>query len=85
MRTIPSPPPGVVVTDIPSLDVHQAVTWCMAELQFPVTARWLKECTNRGELQCALVAGRRRYSTASLLDFAVSLPNRKNSRKRDAS
>jgi hypothetical protein len=59
------------------MDVHQAVNWCRAELRFPVTARWLKECTNRGDLIAAIVCGRRMYSSQALYEFAVSRPHTK--------
>lgn len=77
-RTLPAPPPGVQLSPVPSMDVHQAVNWCRVELKFPVTVRWLKECTNRGELSAAIVCGRRMYSTQAVYEFAVSRPNKKS-------
>lgn len=77
----PAPPEGKQFSPVPRFRLEEAVEWCRAELQFPVTARWLKESTNRGDLEAAIVGGRRLYSQDSLWRFAISRPQRKVSRR----
>jgi hypothetical protein len=59
------------------MNVDEAVRWYKTELGVTVTPRYLKECTNVGSLRCAIVAGRRTYSSESLYDFIVTRPSRK--------
>lgn len=68
----PDPPPGVILSPIPEHDLAGATSYCNNVLRLPCTARWLKAATDRGDLACNIVGGRRLYSTQALFDLAVT-------------
>jgi hypothetical protein len=72
---VPAPPPGLALSPVPDKTVKHAVDW-YADIGVPVTARWLKTVTDRRELACRIVAGRRMYSTAELWRFITTRPTR---------
>lgn len=80
-KVLPEPPDGVSLSPVPNLNVHQAVNWYRAELGVSVTPRYLKEYTSNGALACAIIAGRRMYSTRALYDFIVTRPTKKAARR----
>lgn len=72
---IPAPPASLAVSPVPDKTVGDAVAWYHA-IGVEVTERWLKAVTDRKELMCRIVAGRRMYSTAELWRFIVTRPSR---------
>ena len=76
-KMLPAPPEGVRLSPVPNLDASQAVNWFRAELGLALTPRYLKEYTTNGALPCAIIAGRRMYSTRDLYEFIVTRPSRK--------
>jgi hypothetical protein len=73
-KTIPAPPPGLDLNEIPNKSLDEAVTWLQEKLDVEVKPRFLRDATNQGKLTCRIVAQRRRYSTAELYRFIVTLP-----------
>lgn len=73
-RTIPAPPPGLVLDEIPNKSLDDAVAWYTEMLGVEVKPRFLRNATDQGKLTCRIVAQRRRYSTAELYRFIVTLP-----------
>jgi hypothetical protein len=65
----------VVLSPVPDKTVAGAVEW-YREIGVPVTERWIKTVTDRRELMCRIVAGRRTYSTQELWRFIVTRPTR---------
>lgn len=72
---VPDPPASLSVSPVPDKTVADAVAW-YAGIGVPITERWLKTVTDRRELSCRIVAGRRMYSTAELWQFIVTRPTR---------
>jgi len=72
---VPEPPASLNVSPVPDKTVADAVAW-YAAIGVPVTERWIKTVTDRRELACRIVAGRRMYSTAELWRFIVTRPTR---------
>lgn len=72
---VPDPPAHLDVSPVPDKTVADAVAW-YAVIGVPVTERWLKTVTDRRELACRIVAGRRMYSTEELWRFIVTRPTR---------
>lgn len=72
---VPDPPAHLDVSPVPDKTVSEAVAW-YAGIGVPVTERWIKTVTDRKELMCRIVAGRRMYSTAELWRFIVTRPTR---------
>jgi hypothetical protein len=72
---VPDPPATLNVSPVPDKTVSDAVSW-YAGIGVPVTERWIKTVTDRRELMCRIVAGRRMYSTAELWRFIVTRPTR---------
>lgn len=72
---VPDPPPSLNVSPVPDKTVGDAVAW-YARIGVPVTERWIKTVTDRRELACRIVAGRRMYSTEELWRFIVTRPTR---------
>ena len=72
---IPEPPPSLAVSPVPDKTVADAVAW-YADIGVEVTERWIKTVTDRKELTCRIIAGRRQYSTSELWRFIVSRPTR---------
>jgi hypothetical protein len=72
---IPEPPASLNVSPVPDKTVADAVAW-YAGIGVEVTERWLKTVTDRKELTCRIIAGRRMYSTAELWRFIVTRPTR---------
>lgn len=84
-RVLPQPPQGVLLSEVPALTDAQACQWFAVALGLDgITPRWLKTVTESGELQCRIVARRRRYSTAELFRFIVSRPNHTAGKKATA-
>ena len=73
--SIPEPPDHLKVSPVPDKTVSDAVEW-YASIGVPVTQRWIKTVTDRKELMCRIVAGRRMYSTTELWRFIVTRPTR---------
>jgi hypothetical protein len=71
----PDPPASLPLSPVPDKTVAEAVMW-YAGIGVPVTERWIKTVTDRRELMCRIVAGRRMYSTAELWRFIVTRPTR---------
>lgn len=67
------------LSPVPTMAIDDAVLWYKTALGVTVTPRYLRECTNVGSLRCAIIAGRRRYSSQSLYEFIVTRPARKGS------
>jgi hypothetical protein len=63
------------VSPVPDKTVADAVAWYRG-IGVEVTERWLKSVTDRKELMCRIVAGRRMYSTEELWRFIVTRPTR---------
>jgi hypothetical protein len=72
---VPEPPASLEVSPIPDKTVAGAVAWYEG-IGVEVTERWLKTVTDRKELICRIVAGRRMYSTEELWRFIVTRPSR---------
>src|SRR3954469_24724878 len=72
---VPDPPAWLAVSPVPDKTVKDAVAW-YAGIGVPVTEPWLKSVTDRRELACRIVAGRRMYSTDELWRFIVTRPTR---------
>lgn len=72
---VPDPPASLDVSPVPDKTVTDAVTWYRG-IGVEVTERWLKTVTDRKELMCRIVAGRRMYSTEELWRFIVTRPTR---------
>lgn len=72
---VPDPPAHLDVSPVPDKTVADAVAW-YAGIGVPVTERWIKTVTDRRELSCRIVAGRRMYSTEELWRFIVTRPTR---------
>ncbi len=72
---VPIPPPELNVSPVPDKTVVDAVAW-YAAIGVPVTERWLKTVTDRRELTCRIVAGRRMYATSELWRFITTRPTR---------
>lgn len=72
---VPEPPDQLNVSPFPDKTVSDAVEW-YASIGVLVTERWIKTVTDRKELMCRIVAGRRMYSTTELWRFIVTRPTR---------
>ena len=72
---VPDPPASLSVSPVPDKTVTDAVDWYRS-IGVEVTERWLKTVTDRRELMCRIVAGRRMYSTQELWRFIVTRPAR---------
>lgn len=72
---VPEPPAWLSVSPVPDKTVQDAVAWYQG-IGVVVTERWLKSVTDRRELVCRIVAGRRMYSTQELWRFIVTRPTR---------
>jgi hypothetical protein len=72
---VPEPPGSLGVSPVPDKTVKDAVAW-YRDIGVEVTARYLKAATDRNELMCRIIAGRRRYSTAELWRFITTRPTR---------
>lgn len=70
---VPEPPAWLGVSPIPDKTVSDAVAW-YASIGVPITQRWVKTVTDRRQLSCRIVAGRRMYSTQELWRFIVTRP-----------
>jgi hypothetical protein len=73
--SVPEPPSRLNVSPVPDKTVSDAVTWYQG-IGVEVTQRWLKSVTDRKELVCRIVAGRRMYSTEELWRFITTRPTR---------
>ncbi|WP_302776023.1 hypothetical protein [Mycolicibacterium neoaurum] len=60
---------------MPDKTVTDAVEWYRG-IGVEVTERWLKTVTDRKELTCRIIAGRRMYATAELWRFITTRPTR---------
>lgn len=74
-----------MLSPVPNMDIPQAVEWFRTALGVSITERFIRESITRGDLACSIIAGKRTLSSQSCFEFIVTRPNRKNSRKRDAS
>lgn len=72
---VPEPPEALNVSPVPDKTLTDAVEWYRG-IGLEVTERWLKTVTDRKELTCRIVAGRRMYSTAELWRFITTRPTR---------
>ena len=72
---VPEPPTWLSLSPVPDKSVETAVNWYRG-IGVHVTERWLKSVTDRRELMCRIVAGKRCYSTAELWRFIVTRPSR---------
>lgn len=72
---VPDPPVSLPLSPVPDRTVTGAVEW-YAAIGIPVTERWLRTVTNRRELQCRIIAGRRMYATEELWRFIMTRPTR---------
>jgi len=72
---VPEPPVDLCISPVPDKTVSGAVEWYRG-IGIEVTERWLKTVTDRRELACRIVAGRRCYSTAELWRFITTRPTR---------
>lgn len=72
---VPEPPDHLNVSAVPDKTVAEVVAW-YASIGVPVTERWIKTVTDRNELMCRIVAGRRMYSTTELWRFITTRPTR---------
>lgn len=72
---VPEPPEKLNVSPIPDKTITDAVEWYRG-IGVEVTERWLKTVTDRRELMCRIIAGRRMYSTSELWRFIVTRPSR---------
>jgi hypothetical protein len=72
---VPEPPASLTVSPVPDKTVTDAVAWYRG-IGVEVTERWLKTVTDRKELTCRIVAGKRMYSTVELWRFIVTRPTR---------
>jgi len=63
------------LSPVPDKNVNDAVDW-YSRIGVQVSQRWLKSVTDRKELVCRIVAGRRYYSTEELWRFIVTRPTR---------
>jgi hypothetical protein len=79
---VPNPPTSLTVSPVPDKTVTDAVSWYRS-IGVEVTERWLKTVTDRKELMCRIIAGRRMYSTQELWRFIVTRPTRTAGAKRD--
>jgi hypothetical protein len=73
--TVPDPPASLSLSPVPDKTVADAVAW-YAGIGVLVTERWLKAVTDRKELTCRIIAGRRMYSTEELWRFITTRPTR---------
>lgn len=73
--SVPEPPTSLCLSHIPDKSVESAVEWYRG-IGVEVTERWLKSVTDRRELVCRIVAGKRCYSTEELWRFIVTRPTR---------
>ena len=73
---IPEPPPGLILSPVANRSIEQARDWYKDKFDLEVTARWLKNQTDAGELHCQIWVGRRMYSTQELYRFLVTRPER---------
>jgi hypothetical protein len=72
---LPGPPAWLTLSPVPDKSIKDAVAW-YEEIGVHVTERWLKSVTDRKELVCRIIAGRRYYSTEALWRFIVTRPTR---------
>lgn len=72
---MPEPPRWLCLSHLPDKTVKEAVEWYRG-IGVEVIERWLKSVTDRNELVCRIVAGRRYYSTEELWRFIVTRPTR---------
>lgn len=72
---VPEPPTWLSLSHIPDKSVKDAVEW-YRRIGVNITERWLKSVTDRDELVCRIVAGKRMYSTEELWRFIVTRPTR---------
>jgi hypothetical protein len=72
---VPDPPEALSVSPVPDKTVTDAVAWYRG-IGVEVTERWLKTVTDRKELMCRIIAGRRVYSKGELWRFIVTRPTR---------
>lgn len=61
------------ISHLPTKSTTEAVAWLAAH-GVEVTETYLTNARRSGKLTAAIVAGKRRYSTAELYRFVVSLP-----------
>jgi hypothetical protein len=73
--SMPEPPTWLILSPVPDKSVKGAVEWYRG-VGVEVTERWLKSVTDRNELVCRIIAGRRYYSTEELWRFIVTRPSR---------
>ncbi|OBK18590.1 hypothetical protein A5636_20285 [Mycobacterium asiaticum] len=74
VRVVP-PPEWLSLSHVPDKNLAQAVEW-YRQLGVDITERWLKSVTDRNELICRIIGGRRMYSTEDLWRFIVTRPSR---------
>jgi hypothetical protein len=72
---VPNPPTGLRLSHVPDKSIKDAVEWYEG-IGVNVTERWLKSVTDRKELVCRIIAGRRYYCTEELWRFIVTRPSR---------
>jgi len=72
---VPDPPAHLEVSPVPDKTVAEAVAWYQG-IGVKVTERWIKTVTDRKELHCRIIAGRRCYSTEELWRFITTRPTR---------
>lgn len=72
---VPAPPTWLSISHVPDRSAKGAVEW-YKQIGVDVTERWLKSVTDRRELVCRIIAGRRYYSPEELWRFIVTRPTR---------
>ncbi len=75
VEIVPEPPTWLNISAAPDKTVKGAVDW-YKRVGVDVTEGWIKKVTDRNELTCRIIAGKRYYSTEELWRFIVTRPSR---------
>lgn len=60
-----------MLSPVPDRTTEQAAQW-ITKLGPEVSERYIRSQTDKGELNCSVIAGRRYYSTSELYRFVLS-------------
>lgn len=72
-RTVPDPPDGLELSPIPNIRMASgAAEWVRANLNIPVTERYIRAKTNEKQIRYSIILGVRYYSSQALYDLIMS-------------
>jgi hypothetical protein len=75
---VPPPPTLLKVDAAPCFTVEEAAEWISHRVGPKVTATYLRNATDKHQLQCSIIAGKRHYSTEQLWAFISTRTRQRN-------